>query len=146
MFELVMKTHFAAAHRLREYDGDCEHLHGHNWLIEVRLVSAKLNRLGMVVDFRDVKRILGRTFSNAAPKPDEDDCQAFLTTLAARGLSSVAEGARAAEEDIVAWVRGADPESALAQSGLGDPMGVARIIAFLASPDADYVRGTIFTR
>jgi len=25
-------------------------------------------------------------------------------------------------------------------------MGVARILAFLASPDADYMRGTIFTR
>ena len=29
---------------------------------------------------------------------------------------------------------------------LGDPIGVARILAFLASDDADYVRGTIFTR
>ena len=28
----------------------------------------------------------------------------------------------------------------------GDPMGVARILTFLASPDADYMRGTIFTR
>ncbi len=59
MFELVMKAHFAAAHQLRGYHGDCEHLHGHNWHIEVRLRSSKLNRLGLVVDFRDVKRILG---------------------------------------------------------------------------------------
>jgi NAD(P)-dependent dehydrogenase (short-subunit alcohol dehydrogenase family) len=29
---------------------------------------------------------------------------------------------------------------------LGDPQGVARIIAFLASDEADYLRGTLFTR
>ena len=31
------------------------------------------------------------------------------------------------------------------QAELFDPSGVARILAFLASPEADYVRGTIFT-
>ena len=43
---------------------------------------------------------------------------------------------------------GRDPEAAVAQSlaQLGDPAGVARVIAFLASPEADYVRGAIFTR
>jgi NAD(P)-dependent dehydrogenase (short-subunit alcohol dehydrogenase family) len=33
-----------------------------------------------------------------------------------------------------------------AASGLGDPEGVARVLAFLLSDDADYVRGTLFTR
>jgi NAD(P)-dependent dehydrogenase (short-subunit alcohol dehydrogenase family) len=33
-----------------------------------------------------------------------------------------------------------------AREALGDPAGVARIISFLVSPDADYVRGTLFTR
>src|SRR3954447_3448121 len=33
-----------------------------------------------------------------------------------------------------------------AKQTLGDPDGVARVIAFLASPEADYVRGTLFTR
>ncbi len=58
MYELVLKTHFAAAHNLREYHGNCERLHGHNWHIEVRLVGRKLNRLGMLIDFRDAKRLL----------------------------------------------------------------------------------------
>jgi NAD(P)-dependent dehydrogenase (short-subunit alcohol dehydrogenase family) len=42
--------------------------------------------------------------------------------------------------------RGGDPEEALAGAALGDPAGVARVLAFLASPDADFVRGTVFTR
>jgi NAD(P)-dependent dehydrogenase (short-subunit alcohol dehydrogenase family) len=43
---------------------------------------------------------------------------------------------------------GRDPEQARAEAlkEAGDPAGVARILAFLASSDADYVRGTIYTR
>ena len=41
---------------------------------------------------------------------------------------------------------GRDPEEALREAALGDPDGVARILAFLASPDGDYVTGTVFTR
>lgn len=43
---------------------------------------------------------------------------------------------------------GKDPEEARVQAikEAGDPAGVARILAFLASADADYMRGTVFTR
>jgi NAD(P)-dependent dehydrogenase (short-subunit alcohol dehydrogenase family) len=50
---------------------------------------------------------------------------------------NVADAARAAGRAI--------PE-ALANAALGDPDGVARVLAFLASDDAAFVRGTIFTR
>ena len=59
MYELVYKTHFAAAHNLREYEGNCENLHGHNWKIDVAVRSEQLDYLGMVIDFRDVKRMVG---------------------------------------------------------------------------------------
>jgi len=41
---------------------------------------------------------------------------------------------------------GKDPQDALAKAGLVDPMGIARILGFLASDDADYLRGSVFTR
>jgi NAD(P)-dependent dehydrogenase (short-subunit alcohol dehydrogenase family) len=43
---------------------------------------------------------------------------------------------------------GKDPEAARARATqeAGDPAGVANLLAFLASPEADYVRGTIYTR
>ncbi len=43
---------------------------------------------------------------------------------------------------------GRDPEEVRAEAlrDAGDPAGIGRILAFLASPDADYVRGTIYTR
>ena len=52
-------------------------------------------------------------------------------------LANVAEGALSS---------GNDPEEAIRNSNLGDPIGVARILLFLASEDGSYVRGTIFTR
>lgn len=45
-----------------------------------------------------------------------------------------------------ARARGESAEDAVAKAKLADPRGVARILAFLASDDASFVRGTIFTR
>jgi len=64
-----------------------------------------------------------------------DVCPAVIDTAMMRGV--IATGAR---------VAGRSEEEALASAPLGDPRGLARVLAFLASPDADYVRGTLFTR
>lgn len=58
MFEIIVKKKFSAAHRITGYPGDCSKLHGHNWLIELRLGVEKLNDLGMAFDFRKAKDIL----------------------------------------------------------------------------------------
>jgi NAD(P)-dependent dehydrogenase (short-subunit alcohol dehydrogenase family) len=46
----------------------------------------------------------------------------------------------------MARAMGGSPEDALARATLVDPLGVARLLAFLVSDDADLVRGTVFTR
>ena len=61
MYELLVESEFAAAHRLRGYQGACENLHGHNWRVEVVLAGEQLDALGMLVDFRDVKKIVNAT-------------------------------------------------------------------------------------
>ena len=55
--EFVLKTHvhFAAAHRLRGYQGDCEQLHGHNYKVEIEVCATQLDELGMGVDFRAIR-------------------------------------------------------------------------------------------
>ena len=58
MYELTVEAHFASAHNLREYDGNCERLHGHNWKLQVVIAGDALNNLGMLVDFRDAKKIV----------------------------------------------------------------------------------------
>ncbi len=43
---------------MRDYQGNCERLHGHNWKVAVALRGRKLDRLGMLLDFREAKRLL----------------------------------------------------------------------------------------
>ncbi len=59
MFQLQCEADFSAAHRLREYNGECEKLHGHNWRVRVTVESERVDHLGMVIDFRELKRLLG---------------------------------------------------------------------------------------
>jgi len=42
--------------------------------------------------------------------------------------------------------QGRDADELIAASELGDPVGVARLLAYLASDDGDYVRRNLFTR
>lgn len=55
MFELSVKTHFSAAHRLVGYQGPCANPHGHNWDVEIFVRGTKLNDLGMLIDYGDIK-------------------------------------------------------------------------------------------
>lgn len=57
MYKVKIISHFSAAHSLRNYKGKCEVLHGHNWKVEVLVLSDKLNFSGMVMDFSDLKKI-----------------------------------------------------------------------------------------
>ncbi|MBI5182306.1 MAG: 6-carboxytetrahydropterin synthase QueD [Nitrospirae bacterium] len=56
MYELVIKESFASAHQLRGYKGKCENLHGHNWKVEIYVMSETLNEIGLVMDFLDIKK------------------------------------------------------------------------------------------
>jgi len=56
MFEVTVEHTFAAGHSLREYKGKCENVHGHNYRIQVTVEGERLNRIGLLVDFVDLKR------------------------------------------------------------------------------------------
>ena len=56
VFEVYVKTHFSAAHRLCGYPGECARIHGHNWIVEVYVQCSELNELGIGIDFRDIKQ------------------------------------------------------------------------------------------
>jgi 6-pyruvoyltetrahydropterin/6-carboxytetrahydropterin synthase len=55
MYELKIITQFAAAHRLENFYGKCEALHGHNWKVEVFLAGEQLDEAGLLVDFGVIK-------------------------------------------------------------------------------------------
>ena len=58
MYEIKIKTSFSAAHNLKNYHGKCEHLHGHNWIVEARFEYSSLDKDGLAVDFRIVKDLV----------------------------------------------------------------------------------------
>ena len=60
MYSIKVEGDFSAAHNVRRYKGDCEQLHGHNWKIEVVVTKSKLEKTGMVIDFKNLKMKLQR--------------------------------------------------------------------------------------
>ncbi len=55
-FEITTTRSFAAAHQLVLYDGSLEPLHGHNWRVKVTVAAAKLDAIGVVMDFHELER------------------------------------------------------------------------------------------
>ena len=58
MYEISAFGHFDAAHFLRGYPGKCANIHGHRWKVEITLQGEKLDELGILIDFMDVKSML----------------------------------------------------------------------------------------
>ncbi len=63
MFELTISGQFAAAHALINYHGKCEALHGHNWKIEATVQGRDQDEAGLVIDFGQLKEMMGRVLS-----------------------------------------------------------------------------------
>jgi 6-pyruvoyltetrahydropterin/6-carboxytetrahydropterin synthase len=78
MFEISVEYTFAAGHALRNYKGKCEHVHGHNYKVQVTLAGDKLNAAGLLMDFVElraqIKGLVGKLdhrFLNDIPPFDQ---------------------------------------------------------------------------
>ena len=60
MIDIFIKTHFSGGHHLRDYPGNCEHPHGHNWKVKVTVRAHELDELGMGIDFKTLKKHVNR--------------------------------------------------------------------------------------
>ena len=58
MFEVRVQADFSAAHFLRDYNGKCENLHGHNYKVYAHVRGKELNEGGMLLDFSKLKAAL----------------------------------------------------------------------------------------
>ncbi|MBB5020869.1 6-carboxytetrahydropterin synthase QueD [Desulfurispira natronophila] len=58
MFELKVTEEFASAHNLRNYQGKCENIHGHNYVVNLYVQGKELQHNEMLVDFKILKNIL----------------------------------------------------------------------------------------
>lgn len=57
-YEISAETTFAASHQLRDYKAPLEPLHGHNFRVEVFVVSDSLPETGYVVDFLELESMV----------------------------------------------------------------------------------------
>ena len=58
MYDITTEAHFSAAHRLKNYHGPCENLHGHNWLVRATVSCTDLDESGIGIDFKVLKEKL----------------------------------------------------------------------------------------
>jgi len=63
MYEITIKAGFSAAHSLRDYEGPCSRVHGHNWVVEVVACGERLPPNGILVDFREIKQVTSEVLS-----------------------------------------------------------------------------------
>lgn len=57
MYFVATSFDFEAAHFLRNYEGKCANMHGHNYKVEVTLKGEKLQVNGILIDFNLIKSI-----------------------------------------------------------------------------------------
>ncbi len=58
MFTIFKDFPFSAAHAIRGHTRGCQNLHGHNYRVRVHLRAERLDELGMVLDFADLKAMM----------------------------------------------------------------------------------------
>ena len=110
-YTLKVVTEFASAHSLRDYPGDCNRLHGHNWKVEVEASSAQLDELGMVIDFKVIKQLakkvtdqLDHRFLNEIPPFDTINPTAEnLAAWIYKGIASELQVPHVRIEAVTLW-------------------------------------------
>lgn len=63
MYEIKAQSHFSAAHHLLNYDGECEHQHGHNWTVEAYVKGENLDASNILIDFKLLKKSLKKVLA-----------------------------------------------------------------------------------
>jgi 6-pyruvoyltetrahydropterin/6-carboxytetrahydropterin synthase len=58
MYRVTRELFFCYGHRLLNYEGKCRYLHGHNGKAVITLEAPDLDRLGMVMDFSQIKQVM----------------------------------------------------------------------------------------
>jgi 6-pyruvoyltetrahydropterin/6-carboxytetrahydropterin synthase len=58
-WKCIRRLEFDYGHRLLNHESKCAHAHGHRGVAEIECTSFSLDKAGRVIDFGDIKRIVG---------------------------------------------------------------------------------------
>jgi 6-pyruvoyltetrahydropterin/6-carboxytetrahydropterin synthase len=113
MFEVSVEETFSSGHALRGYKGKCENVHGHNYRVRVTLAGPKLNDIGLLVDFTDLKRVLRAVIARIdhqflndlepfrTVNPSAENLAKYFYDETRNGLTGLPEGAGITE--VIVW-------------------------------------------
>lgn len=76
MYIINVRSHYDAAHFIRDYNGKCERLHGHRYEVEMALAFEDLGAGGIAYDFTDAKQQL-RVVTDELDHQNLNDLPAF---------------------------------------------------------------------
>lgn len=110
MFELKIRTRFAAAHQLQMVGEKCENLHGHNWIVEVYVAGQELNAAGVLIDFGELKAhvreiidTLDHKFLNELNLCDGQPSSENIAVYIAKGVQAKLNGQKIRVSRVTAW-------------------------------------------
>ncbi len=85
MYSVTKRIDFCYGHRLMDYDGMCQHPHGHNAVAEIEIRAEALDARNMVADFGDIKKLvkgwIDRELDHRMILRQDDPLVASLTAL-----------------------------------------------------------------
>lgn len=86
MFEVRVEADFAAAHFLKDYNGKCENLHGHNYKVFAHVRGTELNEGGMLLDFSLLKKVL-KSVCKELDHTNLNDMEIFMNNPSAERIA-----------------------------------------------------------
>ena len=86
MFEVRVEADFAAAHFLKDYNGKCENLHGHNYKVFAHVKGNELNEGGMLLDFSLLKKVL-KSVCKELDHTNLNDMEIFMNNPSAERIA-----------------------------------------------------------
>ena len=87
MYEVRVTADFAAAHFLKDYNGKCENLHGHNYTVYAHVRGNRLDEGGMLLDFTELKGALRKVCGQLDHK-NLNDYDYFLQNPSAERIAT----------------------------------------------------------
>ena len=111
MYEIKIIRFFSAAHFLKDYNGKCENLHGHNWKVEVMVRTDNLDAGNMAIDFSRLKHITDdilntldhKNLNDLPPFTDQNPSSETIARYIFEKLEQALEGTPISVHRVNAW-------------------------------------------
>jgi 6-pyruvoyltetrahydropterin/6-carboxytetrahydropterin synthase len=110
-YTLKVVSDFASAHTLRDYPGACSRMHGHNWKVETEVEADSLDKIGMAIDFKAIRKATleltdkldHRYLNEIAPFDEINPTAENIAAEIFKGLSETLNSNRLRVKAITLW-------------------------------------------